>query len=288
MRKPEQIANVETQDLAGKTVLVTGSTSGIGREAALAFDRLGADVIVHGRDEERGAALVEQMENDATFVEADFSSLANVDALVEAVPDDLDYLVNNAGGVFSDTGQTADGYSYTMNVNHFAHFKLTGHVLDALQAGDEGAITVVSSGAHQGPQLDMQSIKTGDWSSWRAYQQSKLANLHFTYYLARHLDAADVRVNAMHPGAIPGSQFGRDIPIPIEFLGRFADVLPFINTVEDGAAICLYTTLATDGETGKYISDFEATASSEASYDEATQADLWELSEEYTETEYNL
>src|SRR6056297_1717203 len=135
-RAPEQRAGVTNRDLSGTRALVTGSTSGIGRQTALSLARLGADVIVHGRDADAGAAVVDELRavgSDARFVQADFADVEAVRELADTVKndtDELDVLVNNAGGMFRDGRLTDLGVEYTFHVNHLAPFLLTTELLD--------------------------------------------------------------------------------------------------------------------------------------------------------------
>ena len=157
---PEARAGVADVDCTGKQALVTGSTSGIGRAAAVALGRLGADVIVHGRDTAAGERVVEDLEavgTDARFVAADFADAAAVRGLAETVraeTDGLDLLVNNAGGLFRDGRLTDLGVEYTFHVNHLSPYLLTTEMLDHLRPGAR----VVGEGVGHpvGPRLELQ------------------------------------------------------------------------------------------------------------------------------------
>ena len=286
---PEQIADVTDASLSGERVLVTGSTSGIGREAAKAFSRLGAEhVIIHGRNVSRGKEVVEELSGDGEFVRADFSSFEDIEAVEEAVNGELDILVNNAGGYFTDTG-TTEGVSFTMAVNHFAPFKLTKTVFDVLTSSDRGVVVNVASSAHKGPRLDFEAVQNADWGGFRAYQQSKLANILFTRELARRTSSVDTY--AVHPGAIPGSGFARNMPGPTKFLAeaeivdRLSAVAPYFKTVYDGAGMIMYGALGAD-EHGKYYAGFEKTRPSKAARNDEDASKLWEMSEDVTDTTF--
>jgi NAD(P)-dependent dehydrogenase (short-subunit alcohol dehydrogenase family) len=140
-KKPEVKAGVESVDMSGKTVLVTGSTNGLGREAALSLGRLGADVLVHGRNEEAGAETVAELEavgSDAEFIAADFLSTDDVSALADEVRssvEELDVLCNNAGGLFEDNEETDLGVGKTFHINHLAPYQLTNDLLPAMASG---------------------------------------------------------------------------------------------------------------------------------------------------------
>jgi len=287
--RPEQIAGVDGVDLAGKQALVTGSTSGIGRETALALGRLGADVMVHGRDAAAGEAVVDElaaMGREATFRRADYASVDDVRALAAAVgewTDELDVLCNNAGGLFREGRLTEIGVEYTFHVNHLAPYLLTAELLPML--ADDARIVTTSSGAHRGVDIEFEQLRTVDsYSGFRAYQRSKLANVLFSNELARRLDRADraITSNSFHPGAIPGSGFARFLPGPLPQLFAALGRLPMTTTVEEGAATAVYLAASPRAEeiTGQYFTDCEPETPSAAARDTTTQRRLWAESAE--------
>ncbi len=286
---PEKRADVEGTDLTGTTALVTGSTSGIGRGASLALGRLGADVVVHGRDDEAGAELVEDLAavgSNARFVRADFSDVDAVRDLAADVRDgtnDLDLLVNNAGGFFREPRLTDLGVEYTFHVNHLAPYLLTAELLDHL-APDARVVTTASD-AHRGVTLDLDSVTSVEgYSGWTAYQRSKLANVQFAFELAKRLSdrGSKVTSNALHPGAIPGSGFTRFLPTPLSQGAKLLNAVPGVTSVTDGAAALVYLAVSdrVDGVSGRYFSKQRpATPSQAARYPEA-QRRLWQRSAE--------
>jgi NAD(P)-dependent dehydrogenase (short-subunit alcohol dehydrogenase family) len=286
---PEEIAGVSDVDCHGQEVLVTGSTSGIGRAAALAFGRLGANVVVHGRDAEAGASVVEELSRsgvDATFCRADFTSVEAVRDLarsVRAETEGLDILVNNAGGLFRDPSVTELGVETTFHVNHLAPYLLTAELLDHL---DEGArVVTTASAAHRGATLDMERIQTGNpEAGLSAYSHSKLANILFAAELARRLDAVGRKVtsNSIHPGAIPGTGFSRFLPGPLPALVRRLEAVPGVTSVADGAAEILFVALSnrTDGITGRYFTDQRPQSPAPAARDDEAARRLWTESAE--------
>lgn len=285
--RPEQRADVADVDLTGKTVLVTGSTSGIGKEMALSLGRLGAHVIVHGRDEERGRAVAAELRDaDAdgvTFVRADFADQSAVRGLASEVRDrfeTLDVLVNNAGGFFRRGRLTDDGIEQTIAVNHLAPFLLTHHLLDRIP--DDGRVVTTSSDAHRGGATDVESFESIDgYSGWTAYQQSKLANVLFTRELARRTGLA---VSCFHPGFVPGSAFTRHLPAPVRIPTRLARFVPGIGTsVEGGAATGVYLAASPDVDaSGGYYANCERREPAGAARDDGTARRLWAVSEELT------
>jgi NAD(P)-dependent dehydrogenase (short-subunit alcohol dehydrogenase family) len=283
-RSPERIADVSDVDCTGKRALVTGSTSGIGREAALALGRLGANVVVHGRDRDAGAEVVAELEAvgaDATFVQADFAdveAVRDLAATVREATDGLDLLVNNAGGYFRNTGLTDVGVEYTFHVNHLSPYLLTADLLDHLREG--ARVVTTASGAHSGASLTLEEVRGADrYDGFSAYGHSKLANVLFAAELARRLDAAgrDVTSNSIHPGAIPGSGFGRFLPGPLAGLFKRLDVVPGVTSVADGAAELLNVAVSPDtaAVSGRYFTGQEPTTPSAAARDEAAASRLW-------------
>ena len=284
MTQPEQQAGVAEIDCAGQTALVTGSTAGIGRETALALGRLGADVMVHGRDAAAGRAVVDEltaMGATATFFEADFADVSAVRSLATAVEewvDELDILINNAGGLFRAGRLTDIGVEYTFHVNHLAPYLLTAELLPTL--ADTARIVTTASAAHRGASLDLDAVESvADYSSFNAYQRSKLANIQFSFELARRLEQADAAItaNAFHPGAIPGSGFTRFLPGPLSDLASLAGWLPFVSTPADGAATAVYLAVSprVDAVSGRYFADCAPTQPSAAARDRAAARRLF-------------
>ena len=289
MTRPEHQAGVADVDCSGLTALVTGSTSGIGRETALALGRLGADVIVHGRDRAGGRAVVAELEAagaTATFEPADFADVSAVESLAAAVDDwadDLDLLINNAGGLFGEGRLTAIGVEYTFHVNHLAPYLLTAELLPTL--ADDARIITTASAAHRGASLDLDAVESvADYSSFNAYQRSKLANIQFTVELARRLQQADraITANAFHPGAIPGSGFTRFLPGPVSAVADLAGRLPFVPTPADGAATAVYLAASprVEAVSGRYFADCEPTQPAAAARDRTAARRLFVRSAE--------
>ncbi|MBS1263727.1 MAG: L-rhamnose 1-dehydrogenase (NADP(+)) [Methanonatronarchaeales archaeon] len=287
MTRPEELARVTAVDLSGRHFLVTGSTDGIGREAALALGRLGADVTVHGRDEEKGRGLLESLEqvgSTCRFYAADFEEPSEVSGLADAVrdePGDLDVLVNNAGALYREPHLAWGGVEATLAVNHLAPFLLTEELRPLLDRKG-GRIVNVSSDMHRRATLDLEAVESLDnYSATRAYSVSKLANVMHVYALSRRLRHATA--NALHPGMVPGSGLYRTMPLPVRavvgLLGR-VHVGP-IKTVGEGAATSVHLAASPEVEdvTAGYFNDCTETVSSEESYDREKQDALWSFSE---------
>jgi len=217
-----------------KTVLITGSTDGVGRYVAERLAAQGWRVIVHGRDRTRGEALVERIEQqggEARFLVADLSSLAEVRSLAEAVRrdgDGLDALVNNAGIGTSGAKRelSADGFELRFAVNYLAGFLLTRQLLPTLASRRSARIVNVSSAGQQA--IDFSDVMlTRDYSGVRAYRQSKLAQILFTVDLAKELAGQSITVNCLHPATYMDTT-----------MVRLSGAQP-ISTVEQGGAAIL-------------------------------------------------
>jgi retinol dehydrogenase-12 len=270
--------------------LVTGATSGIGLVTAQALAKQGATVVVVARNPERGTATVSRItqKTGSAKVEllmADLSVQAQVHQLAEALQHRfarLDVLVNNAGALFSKRLLSADGIEMTFALNHLGYFLLTNLLLDALKASAAARIVNVSSGAHQRGTIDFADFQ-GErrYGGWRAYCQSKLANLLFTYELARRLEGTEVSVNAMHPGFV-ATGFGRNNRGIVALFIRLAQLAAL--SPEQGAETLIYlaTSPEVEGVTGKYFVNKQAVPSSRESYDQAVTQRLWQLSADLT------
>jgi len=306
---PERGAGVENVDMSDETVVVTGSTSGIGRETALGLARLGARVVVHGRDKEERRRVVEETEateGESTFLRADFSETENVRTFADEVREEVDRLgalLNNAGGLFSDGRLTEDGVEYTFAVNHLAPFVLTAELLPLLrETGEEdepARVVTTSSGAHRRGSMDFDAVtNVDDYSGFGAYCASKLANILFTRELSRRLEAEDapVTANCFHPGAVPGTGFPRDTPLPFRVAAKAIAALPdavesvVATTVPEGAETQVYLAASPDVAeiSGEYFYDLRPRVPSDEARDEDDARRLWEVSEELTGVEYDL
>src|SRR5215207_851264 len=273
--------------LAGKTVLITGGTGGIGLATAQGLARLGARVGIVGRDERRCAAAVEHLATTTgnpaidSFL-TDMSSMAQVRRLagdVLAAYQRLDVLVNNVGGFWATRHVTADGLEHTFAVNHLAPFLLTELLLDQLNASAPARIVTVSSGAQMVGRIDFDDLQgERDYSGQRAYNQSKLANVMFSYELARRLDGTGVTANVLHPGVTRTDFSAEDSPRWMAVMGPVGR--PFMKSPERGATTSVYLASSPDveGVTGQYFANRKPRKSNPDSYDAAAALRLWEVS----------
>src|SRR5688572_26670685 len=269
-----------------KTVLVTGGTGGIGKATALGLAMMGADVAITGRDRER----TEEAARDIRAIEsgrvemfvADLSSQTEVRRLADEVLQTfprLDVLVNNVGGFWNTRHITADGLEHTFALNHLAPFLLTHLLLGRLRQSAPARVVIVSSNAQAMGRIDFDDLQ-GEltYSGARAYSQSKLANVLFTYELARRLEGVSVTANALHPGLVR-TGFGAEDPRPIQRV-LVPLLRPFMKSPAQGAATSIH--LAADPDlghvTGRFFAGSAPKRSSKRSYDEAVAARLWEMS----------
>ena len=265
--------------LAGKTVLVTGSTDGLGKEVARQLGALGAFVIVHGRNQERGEEVVRTIKaagvGDAAFHRADLASLSGVAALAETIMetyDRLDVLVNNAAAVSGDERQTsADGYELAFAVNYLAHFVLTYRLLPLLEASAPARIVNVSS-MGQTPIDFADVMMERSYNPGDAYRRSKLAQIMFTIDLASELDANHVTVNSLHPA--------RSMNTARVLNGGFQP----LSSVEEGAEATMQLAVspALVGRSGLYFNGLNEAKANAQAYDTSARAQLRSLSFELT------
>jgi NAD(P)-dependent dehydrogenase (short-subunit alcohol dehydrogenase family) len=278
----------ENRLMDGRTVLVTGGTGGIGRATAAGLAAMGARVAITGRDRARAEAAAREIRRPGgppveVFV-GDMSAQTDVRRLaaeVLAALPRLDVLVNNVGGFWNSRHVTADGLERTFALNHLAPFLLTHLLIDRLVESAPARIVTVSSDAQRMGRIhfdDLQSERS--WSGQRAYNQSKLANVLFTYELARRLRGTGVTANVLHPGIVR-SGFGLEEPGRIQQmltpLARFV-----MKTPEEGARTPIHLASSPDvaDVTGQFFRNCSPGRSSKGSYDADAARRLWDLSAE--------
>ncbi len=276
--------------MAGRNCLITGSTRGIGFYTARALALKGAHVILVGHNEAHGEQALERIgeavgEGAASFFLADLSAQDQIQRLARDVQNryaHLEVLVNNVGAIFAKRQESVDGIEMTLALNHLSYFALTGLLLDMLKGSAPARIVNVSSDAHHRAEMNFEDLQFKErYSSFKTYAQSKLANLLFTYELARRLEGSKVTVNALHPGFV-NSHLYRQMGI----LRPVVKLIGFLigKSAEEGAETSIYVASSpeVEGVSGKYFVDREPVSSSPASYDTEAARRLWKISQDLT------
>lgn len=275
---------------AGRVVVITGATSGIGRAAAIALARGGGTLALVARDRARAAVAVDEIATsggtrDVEVVLGDLGVQADVRRVAAELAarfPRIDVLLNNAGVVNLRYGTTSDGIETTFAVNHLAYFMLTLLLRGPLEAAPAARIVNVASEAHKMGRLDFDDLGNARrYSTMRVYGQSKLCNILFTYELARRLAGTRVTANCLHPGAV-ATRLGQNNGRVATFLTRC--LAPFFRTPEGGADTAVYLATAPEvaATTGAYFAKRRPIRSSRVSYDTAVQRRLWDVSESLT------
>ena len=276
-------------DMDGKVALVTGGTSGIGKATATALAAMGADVVIVGRDPERGertaAEIRAQTGARVDLALADLASQAGVRELAEGFKgryDRLDVLVNNAGLVQSTRTESSDGLETTLATNHLAPFLLTNLLLDTLKESAPSRVVTVSSEAERWGNIDFDDLQSKKrYRGFPVYGMTKLANIMFTYELAERLEGTGVTATCMHPGAV-NTRFGTNNSGPMTLL--FRAFKPFMRTPEQGADTVIWLASSPDveGVSGRYYADRKVIEPKKIASDPAARRRLWEESERLT------
>jgi NAD(P)-dependent dehydrogenase (short-subunit alcohol dehydrogenase family) len=273
-----------------KVCLITGATSGIGKATATGLANMGASVVMIGRDRGRGEAALAEVKEKSTgaslnLMLADLSSQEEIRRLADEVKESyprVDVLINNAGVIRSERITTADGLETTFAVNHLAHFLLTNLLLDALKASAPSRIVNVASGEQRNGTIDFDDLQgEKGYKGAKAYSQSKLATVLFTYELARRLEGTGVSANCLHPGVV-GTNLGSGVSGVFGFTVRA--LRPLMKSPEKGAQTSVYLASSpeVEGVSGRYFAKKAEARSSDASYDERLARRLWEASADLT------
>jgi retinol dehydrogenase 14 len=262
---------------------VTGASAGIGAAAAAELARRGATVVPVGRDERRLNKVAERIgdANDAQL--ADFAALGEVRALAQRLLERwprIDVLVNNAGAVFGRRELSRDGHELTFQVNHLAPFLLTNLLLERLRESAPARVVTTSSAAHSGGLIDLDDLELErSWSTWRAYANSKLANVLFTRELAMRLDGSGVVANCLHPGVIR-SRLSRNLGFAMR--GGWSAASLFFGSSRRGARtiVQLADSPEAAAASGQYFSEGQPQAVVGQAADDFFAAELWRRSAE--------
>jgi NAD(P)-dependent dehydrogenase (short-subunit alcohol dehydrogenase family) len=274
-----------------KIIVITGASSGIGLEVAIQLAQLGHRIIMVGRNDAKlidaHKLIVEKSGNTAISIQvADLSLQREVRKLAFDISQQIshiDVLINNAGAVFAKFELTAEGIEKTIATNHFNYFLLTNLLLDLIKKTQQGRIINVASDSHFAGKIDVESFtKRKNYFILRAYAQSKLGNILFSYELAERLRGTNVTVNALHPGRVRTHIGNKNQPWYFSTGWTLATLL--MGSVSTKMAAKTYTYLATSDEvrntTGKYFDNCKEKSSSLLSYDKKLMKLLWNLSEE--------
>ena len=265
------------RNMAEATILVTGATDGLGKRLARELAAKGTTVLLHGRSLERLEATLEELrgqtstEKVGSYV-ADLSSLAAVRDLADRILseyDRLDVLVNNAGIIVQERKESEEGYELTFAVNYLSHFLLTSLLLPLLKGSAPARVVNVASAGQSPIDFDDPMLERG-YEAMRAYSQSKLAQVMFTFELAERLSGTGVSVNALHPASLMDTKMVQD---------TFGYTM---STVEEGADATLHLAASPEleGVTGRYFDGRREARADGQAYDKEARQTLWELSEE--------
>ncbi len=275
--------------MENKVCIITGATDGIGKATAKKLIEHQYHIVLIGRDLNKGANVKHELEilessSNVDFIQCDLSLMCDIDNLAIILKNkynNVDILINNAGGYFSKKTLTDEGLESTFALNHLAYFHLTNLLLDHLKKQNNCRIINVASDAHFGGDIDFNNLQgEQDYNGWNAYRISKLMNIMFSYFLAEKLSETNITVNCLHPGFV-ASRFGNNNTGMSNILIRIAKSLAAIS-VEKGSrtSVFLATSPDVNNITGKYFHKCNIKPSSGHSYKRDNWKMLWKLSEE--------
>ena len=278
-------------DVKNKNILITGATSGIGRESALALAKMGANITFIARNKLKAENLLTDINKISngqnSFIIADLSSQEDIKTASEKYLDkniSLDVLLNNAGLINFKRNETIDGFEETFAINHLAYFSLTNLLLDKIKESNSARIVNVSSAAHQFVKRmnfnDIHSKKS--YKPFQVYGYTKLANILFTKKLSSILESEKITVNSLHPGVV-GTSFGQNNSNNLNKVLSFI-AKPFMRTSEKGAETSIYLCSSPDVSdiSGQYFYNCKVTKTSKWAQSKEDADKLWDLSEKMT------
>jgi NAD(P)-dependent dehydrogenase (short-subunit alcohol dehydrogenase family) len=274
--------------MQGKTIVITGATSGIGEVAADKLAGMGARIVFIARDPARGEETLKHLRAIAPHAEhaayyanlSRLSEMKRVGAEIAAAEPKIDVLINNAGALFNHRELTADGLEKTFAVNHLAYFVLTNLLLPSLKAAGHARIVSTASDAHKGALLDFTDLQSErGYSGFAVYGRSKLMNILFTRELARRLESTGVTANCLHPGFV-ASRFGDESGGIFSFGIKLAK--NFAITPERGAETIIYLAASpeVEGTSGGYFYKSKSATPTKEARNDADAAKLWQVSAE--------
>ena len=273
----------------GRTCLITGATDGIGKETAIGMAKNGYNLILIGRNEEKGKKVTEEIKEiaesiDIDFFKADLILMKEVSRVADEVSrkyDKIDVLINNVGAYFAFRDVTEEGFERTFALNHLGYFLMTKKLLPLVEKSDYKRIVNVSSSAHYGVSFEFDNLNgEKKYRGFRAYQKSKLANVMFTYELAKKVKDRGITANCLHPGFV-ASKFGNNNNLLWRGIIGFAKALTAIN-VKKGAKNSIHLACSDDVKdiSGKFFSNCEVKKGSGKAKNETHNQKLWEISED--------
>jgi len=283
---------VTIEDMTGKTVVLSGGNSGIGKQTALALAGAGARVVITARDPGKGEVALSTLRaqsptSQGELVIFDLGDLGEVRSgasQILALCDRIDVLVNNAGLVLSERHESADGYEATFAINYLGPFLLTQLLLERLKASAPARIVNVASTAHKAVRhgLDFDDLQaTKHYRGLEVYSRSKLATIYFTTELARRLQGSGVTANCLHPGTV-ATGYGRDGDSSGFLAFGLKIAAPFLLTPEQGARTSIYLASSpeVEGVSGKYFVKCKPRLPSKVAQDDVAAKRLWQISED--------
>lgn len=285
MRKFFRPAWSSAERLEGKTVLITGANTGIGKETAIDLAKRGARVVMACRDMERAQAAAKEVvdssgSENVVCMKLDLADSKSIKEFAEAFTageSKLNILINNAGVMVCPYGKTADGFEMQIGVNHMGHFLLTYLLLDLIKRSAPARIITVSSMAHSWGSINLDDINSEkSYDKQKAYSQSKLANVLFSRSLAKRLEGTGVTTYSLHPGVVQ-TDLWRHLSASQQVLMKIAK--PFTKNSVQGAQTTIYCAVepSLEKETGGYYSDSAAASCSTKGRDDDLAQKLWEL-----------
>ena len=275
----------------GRTCLITGATDGIGKEAAIELAKKGCNLILIGRSKEKGEKVVKQIRKvddshvDIDYLIADLMLMKEVSRVADEVSrkyPKIDVLLNNVGAYFAFRGLTEEGFERTFALNHLGYFLMTKKLLPLVEKSNYKRIVNVSSSAHYGIDFEFDNLNgEKKYSGFDIYKKSKLANVMFTYELAKRVKDKGITANCLHPGFV-STNFGKNNNLLWRNVIRVAMWLTAIN-VKDGAKTSIHLACSDEVKdiTGRFFANCEVKKGSSKAKNEEHNRKLWDISEDY-------
>ena len=279
--------------MRGLTSLITGATDGIGKEAAIELAKKGCNLILIGRSKEKGDKVVEEIRKvadsyvDIDYFTADLMLMKEVSRVADEVSrkyPKIDILLNNVGAYFAFRDVTEEGFERTFALNHLGYFLMTKKLLPLVEKSDYKRIVNVSSSAHYGIDFEFDNMNgEKKYSGFDIYKRSKLANVMFTYELAKRIEGTGITANCLHPGFV-STNFGKNNNFLWRNVIRVAMWLTAIS-VKDGAKTSIHLACSDEVKdiTGRFFANSQIKKGSSKAKNEEHNRKLWELSEEFVE-----